>query len=119
MIKTKYVLTFLLSALFMLTISSCKKCKNEDPMARIVNGSKNKVSVQIKTSGGNTVNINNVQPNSSSDYESFASGDITFTIALSNGKTFVEKVYMDDCFNYDISVDNNGNITTYDDDRNN
>ena len=56
-------LLFLLP-LMLLTLSfvGCKKCKNEDPRARIVNNGTDKVSVQIMTTGGNTVNINNIMP---------------------------------------------------------
>ena len=52
--------------------SSCKKCKGENPSARIVNNGTSKASVQIKTSGGNTVNLNNVDPGTSSAYASYA-----------------------------------------------
>lgn len=114
----KVILSLILTALFMISISSCSKCNNEDPSARIINNGNEKVSVQIKTSGGNTVNINNIQPNTSSSYKSYAPGDITFTIAVDNNGSFVEKVHMDECFDYDISIDNNNNISTLLIDRN-
>ncbi|RYM34198.1 hypothetical protein ERX46_09580 [Brumimicrobium glaciale] len=115
---SKSVLTLLFTVLFMLTISSCKKCKNENPSARIINNGTEKVSVQIKTSGGNTVNINNVQANTSSKYESYAPGNVTFTIAVDNNGNFVEKVHMDDCYDYDIAIDKDNNISTFVIDRN-
>jgi hypothetical protein len=110
-------LTFTLSALIVFGLSSCKKCRNEDPRARITNNGTNKASVQIKTSNGNTVNINNVDPGTSSDYSSYAAGDVTFTISVS-GNDYVKTVPMQECFEYDIAIDQNNNITSTPTDRN-
>lgn len=90
---------------------SCNRCKDEDPRARVTNHSTAKISVQIKTTGGNTVNINNVDPGTSSPYTSYAAGNVTFTIKL-NGADYVENVLMLTCYDYDIVIDNNRNITT-------
>ncbi len=100
------ILTFAIPGL-----NSCNKCKNEDPSARIINNGSEKASVQIKTSGGNTININNVDPGTSSAYDSYASGIVTFTITISNN-VYVETVQMLDCYNYDIAIDTNNHITT-------
>lgn len=114
----KSVITLLFTLLFMITLSSCKKCKNEAPNARIFNNGTEKVSVQIKTSNGNTVNINNVQPNTSSKYKSYAPGNVTFTIAVDGNGDFVENIHMDECFDYDIAIDKNNKISTFVIDRN-
>lgn len=98
-------------------ITSCKKCKNEDPSARIVNNGTEKASVQIKTTGGNTVNINNIEPGTASPYSSYAPGITTFTIVVGNNE-LVETVKMEECFNYDIIIDSNNNILTKTYDRN-
>jgi len=113
----KYLLTIVLVALFAITMNSCKKCKNEDPRARIINNGTEKASVQIKTSGGNTVNINNVDPGTSSTYSSYAVGLVTFTITV---KTidYVKTFNMDKCFDYDIAIDASNNITSTPIDRN-
>jgi hypothetical protein len=97
--------------------AACKKCKNEDPRARIINNGTNKASVQIKTSNGNTVNINNVDPGTSSDYSSYAPGNVTFTITV-NGNNYEKTVDMQECFEYDIAIDQNNNITSIPRDRN-
>ena len=97
---------------FASTFSSCKKkCKTESPQARIINNGASKASVQIKTSNGNTVNINNVDPGTSSSYASYAAGSVTFTISA-NGGDFVKEVPMGNCNYYDIAIDKNNNITT-------
>lgn len=116
--NTKYFWTLLFTVFFIIAMSSCKNCRNEEPSARVVNGGNKTVSVQIKTSGGNTVNINNVQPNSSTDHKSYAPGNVTFTITVGNGVSYVEKLQMEECFYYDIAIDEKNNISTFAIDRN-
>jgi hypothetical protein len=101
----------IISILSVAMISSCKKkCKNDLPQARIINNGSSYASVQIKTSDGNTVNINNVAPGTSSSYASYAAGKITFNIAV-NKSNYSQDVSAGYCTNYDIAIDNNGNIT--------
>lgn len=113
----KLLLTIVIFGLLSLTINSCKKCKGADPQARIINNGSNKASVQIKTTGGNTVNINNVVPNTSSTYSSYAAGQVTFTITVNN-TNYIKTVDMSQCYNYDIAIDSNNNITSTAIDRN-
>ncbi len=108
---SKFFFVILFASLVILTMNSCKKCKDEEPSARIINNGTQKASVQIKTSGGNTVNINNVDPNTSSPYSSYAAGQITFTIIV-NSNNYVKIVDMTNCFYYDIAIDANNNITS-------
>jgi hypothetical protein len=108
-LKTFIIITIL--GLFSISMNSCNKCKGEDPAARIINNGTSDASVQIKTSGGNTININNVATGTSSDYSSYASGEVTFTITVAQ-IDYVEIVTMSECTDYDIAIDNNNNITT-------
>ena len=106
-----------ITAFLAITISGCKKkCSGEDPRARIINNGMNKAGVQIKTSGGNTVNINDVAAGSSSDYNSYAAGQVTFTVKINN-VDYSKTVDMSQCFDYDIAIDVNNNITTTPSDR--
>lgn len=114
--KTKFA-AFLLFALLALSLSSWKKCKNEQPAARIINNGTKIASVQIQTSNGNTVNINNVEPGTSSSYSSYAAGQVKFTLKI-NGVDYEEIVQLSNCFYYDIAIDSNNNITTVAIDRN-
>ena len=99
--------------------SGCsKKCKGEDPRARITNNGTQKASVQVKTSGGNTVNINNVDPGTSSDYSNYSPGQVTFTITVSN-VNYVKTTDVNTCFQYDIIIDRANVITVNGTDRNN
>lgn len=107
----------LITAIAIMGFNSCNKCKNEDPSARIVNNGTAKASVQIKTSGGSTININNVDSGTSSPYASYAPGLVTFTITVANND-YIETVQMENCYNYDIEIDENNVITTTAIDRN-
>ena len=113
----KLLLTIIIAGLFAFTINGCKKCKNEDPTARIINNGTQKADVQVKTSGGNTVNINNVEPGTSSPYSSYSQGQVTFTINVANSN-YVKTVDVAKCYVYDIAVDAANNITVSATDRN-
>lgn len=114
----KFVIAMLLISMIGLSLNSCSKCNGEDPTARIINNGTHKASVQIKTSGGNTVNINNVDPGTASPYASYAAGTVTFTITV-NVVDYVETVVLSQCFDYDISINAQNVITTTPIDRNN
>ncbi|MBE2247717.1 MAG: hypothetical protein IAE67_10715 [Candidatus Competibacteraceae bacterium] len=97
---------------FGITVSSCsKKCENEDPKARIINNGTETASAQIKTSGGNTININGIEPNDTSAYSSFAPGDIKVTVAVGN-TDWIDTIAMGYCFEYDIIIDANNNVSS-------
>jgi hypothetical protein len=105
-------LLIMLSVFFALSVTtSCKKkCKNDPPQARIINNGTADASVQIKTSFGNTVNINNVAPGTSSAYASYAAGNITFTISVAKND-YIQNVNVSNCNSYDIAIDANNQIT--------
>ncbi len=106
---SKFFLTVLIAGLFVFTMNSCKKCNGEDPGAKITNNGTQKASVQIKTSGGSTVNINNVDPGTSSPYSSYAAGQVTFTIKVNN-IDYTKIIDMSNCYYYDIAIDANNII---------
>jgi len=109
--KNKSIL-FLISLIALLfTINACKDCDGESPRARIFNNGTKVISVQIKTSGGNTENINNVQAGVFSEYRSFSAGFTIFTIAVEHDivETFIQ---MNDCYEYNITIDKDNIITT-------
>lgn len=112
--KLNYLLCL---SLFFITLNGCKNCKNEDPRARVINNGTEKASVQIKTSGGNTVNINNVDPGTASAYSSYAPGEVTFTITVKS-VDYVKVFNMSQCYDYDIAIDPNNVITSTPKDRN-
>ncbi|MDQ3192238.1 MAG: hypothetical protein M3Q58_11660 [Bacteroidota bacterium] len=114
---TKILLVIIFAGLFAISMNSCKKCKREDPRARVINDGTKVASVQIKTSGGNTENINNVNPGTSSDFRSYAPGIVTYTVSIEQS-TFVYELAMNECFEYDIIIDENNTIISKPTDRN-
>lgn len=113
----RLLLPALLAGFVALGTSACSKCKNEDPRARITNNGTQKASVQVKTSGGNTININNVDPGTSSTYANYAPGQVTFTITVANND-YVKTTDISECYEYDIAIDRNNTITVTGTDRN-
>ena len=95
-------------------LSACKeKCKNEQPRAKITNNGTDKASVQIKTSGGNTENINNIESGQVSDWRSYAAGATEFTVAIQNvSPDTMISVYMLECWEYDIQIDSLNRISS-------
>jgi hypothetical protein len=77
----RYLYLSLVGILAIFTACS-NNCDMENPTVRLVNNGDAKADIQIKTSGGNTENINNIQPGSSSPPRSFSPGAIEFTIAI-------------------------------------
>lgn len=109
---------FLSALLFVaVALSSCDKCDGENPRARIINNGTKEASVQIKTSGGNTENLNNVPAGMSSDFRNYSAGLITFTVSV-NKVDYVEEVRMSECHEYNIAINPDNTITTTSIDRN-
>ncbi|WP_299680870.1 hypothetical protein [uncultured Tenacibaculum sp.] len=104
--------SFFLILILTFNFTSCSDCKNENPRARITNMGTEEVSVQIKTTGGNTENLNNVEPGKSSEFRSYDSGTITFTIVVKDDIELVEIVEMDFCSEYEIIVNEDNAIIT-------
>lgn len=100
------------------SFQSCKKCKGEDPIAQIVNKGTESVSVQIQTSGGNTVNINNILPGQVSEIKSFAAGNVDFNISIGNMNDVDLAVVMEECWEYEILIDANNQVSSVPTDRN-
>jgi len=57
-------------------------CEGENPAVQLFNNGSGKADIQIKTSGGNTENINNIESGTSSEKRSFDPGEIEFTIVI-------------------------------------
>lgn len=92
--------------------TGCKKdCDGENPRARIINNGTAKADVQVQTTGGNTININNVLPSTTSSYSGFAEGASTFTINVGK-ETKLTTLYMQTCYDYEINIDSANNIVT-------
>jgi len=78
----KRIFFCILSIAFILSISACSK--EPDPQFRILNQRTDKANVQIQTSGGNTININDVQYGQTTAYQSAPEGTIVATAVIQN-----------------------------------
>ncbi len=105
---------FLGASALLFSASACsKKCKTEPPRAKIVNNGTGKASVQIMTTGGNTVNINNILVGTQSDWASYAAGDVQFTISIQDvSPDAVLVVPMNTCWEYEIQIDSANNVSS-------
>jgi hypothetical protein len=102
----------LLAACAFLTLH-CAKCESEPPTVVLVNHGAGKADIQIKTSGGNTENINNIYPDASSERISFAPGTITFTIAIQGvDQSIVYELQADNCNDYTVVIGNDNTVSS-------
>ena len=88
-------------------------CENQNPTVKLVNNGTGKADIQIKTSNGNTENINNIEPGTSSEKRSFAPGDIEFTISIQGESDPV--VYMLTtlfCNDYTVTINEDNTVTS-------
>ena len=78
----KNIITALAGLFWLLTLSSCGS--NADPQYRVANQRVDKANVQIKTSGGNTININGVDAGQTTAFSSVAEGNTEVTVVIQN-----------------------------------
>ena len=88
-------------------IAACSTDPDTDPRFRVRNERNGKVNMQVKTSSGNTININDVQGGSTSGYQNTTAGTITATATIqgesvSPTATFNKSMYA----SYTIAVKN-------------
>jgi len=78
----KHIFLSILSIAFILSMSACSK--EEDPQFRVLNQRSDKANVQIQTSGGYTININDVGEGQTTAYQSAPEGTIVATAVIQN-----------------------------------
>lgn len=78
----KKILIGIFSLLLLIALSSCSD--DTDPKFRIYNERTDKANIQLQTSGGNTININDVEPGQTTAYQIASTGNITATAVIQN-----------------------------------
>jgi len=78
----KKIFICILSLVFFVCINGC--ASNPDPQLRIRNEQLGKVNVNVQTTGGNKLNINNIEPGQTTEYQKFSEGNITATDVVHN-----------------------------------
>jgi len=78
----KHILLSLVGAGLILSLSAC--ASDEDPQFRIRNERSDKANVQVQTSGGNTINLNDIAAGQTTQFQSAAEGTIVATAVIQN-----------------------------------
>jgi hypothetical protein len=87
-------------------------CENENPTVLLLNNGTDKADIQVKTSGGNTENINNIEPGTFSEKRSFAPGEIEFTIAIQGvDDPIVYNLRVFYCNDYTVTINADNSVT--------
>lgn len=80
--------------LLLIALSSCSD--DTDPKFRIHNERADKANVQLQTTGGNTININDVEANQVTEYQAATKGNITVTAVIQNESISPELTFFAD-----------------------
>jgi hypothetical protein len=78
----KNLLVVILSVIILFGLISCSDDTN--PNIRIRNERGDKANVQLKTTGGNTININDVIGQQTTEYRTVAEGNVAVTAVIQN-----------------------------------
>jgi hypothetical protein len=98
--------------IFILFVSCSDTCEGENPTVQLFNSGTGKADIQIKTSGGNTENINNIEPENYSEKRSFDPGEIEFTIAIQGvDEPIVYFLIVDYCTDNLVTINDDNTIT--------
>jgi hypothetical protein len=96
-----------------LSLISCDSCDGENPSVQLINNGTGKADIQIKTSDGNTENINNVEPGTSSERRTFNRGDIEFTISIQGvNDDIVYVLQANYCNDYTVTINPDNSVTS-------
>ncbi len=103
---------FLIFSVSFIIMHCSDECESEQPTLTLINNGTGKADVQIKTSGGNTENINNIIVGTSSEKRSFAPGSIELTITIQGVPEPIEyQVSILNCNNYLLTIDPNNTVS--------
>ena len=104
--------SILLISFIVFSLGCSNECENQNPTVILANNGTGKADIQIKTSGGNTENINNIEPGSSSEKRSFAPGTIEFTISIQGVDAPIEyAIRTSYCNDYTVTINVYNTIT--------
>ncbi len=107
----KLALTSLVLALCLIMVGC--GCDGESPSVVLVNHGTAKADIQIKTSGGNTENVNNVMPETSSETRRFFAGVIEFTVNIQGvDAPVVYALTADDCYEYVVTINADNTVSS-------
>jgi hypothetical protein len=110
MSKSLYIIIFIITVLH---FGCSDTCDGENPIVQLFNNGTGKADIQIKTSGGNTENINNIEPGTYSEKRSFNPGEIEFTIAIQGeNNPIVYFLIIDFCTENFVTINEDNTVST-------
>ena len=105
-------LVLIISVCFSLFLLGCG-CDGEDPSVILRNNGTDKADIQVKTSNGNTENINNIMPGTASERRTFKAGNIEFTINIQGvADPVVYNLQAGTCYDYTVTINSNNTVTS-------
>ena len=106
--------TIMLLIVFVALIVGCSDdCESQNPTVKLTNNGTDNADIQIKTSGGNTENINGVEPGTTSEKRSFAPGKIEFTISIKGEpEPIVYELVTVYCHDYTVKINEDNSVSS-------
>ena len=109
----KIISCLLFLSLTVIMYACSDSCEGENPTVQLFNGGTDKADIQIKTSGGNTENVNNIEPGNYSEKRSFDPGEIEFTIAIQGvNDPIVYYLIIDYCTENIVKINEDNSVTS-------
>jgi hypothetical protein len=107
------VVLFFISLCVFFSLISCASCDGENPSVQLINNGTGKADIQIKTSGGNTENMNNIELGTSSERRTFDRGDIEFTISNQGVTDDIVYILQTNYFyDYTVTINPDNSVTS-------
>ncbi len=119
--KSLLPLVLLLAASTVAGLSSCKKCRKEDPRVTFENNNANPVIAVLQSEDGSSVTTDTIQPGMTSSPYMTKEGvvNVSVTIDMDTATAQVDiGANMSQCYDYTIYVAADGNLTSTPTDRN-
>jgi hypothetical protein len=110
--KMKTISIFFTLAIFTFLASSCNKCNNDDPTARILNKGTGSAEIQITAANGNIVQISDLSTGSISSSKEYAPGNTTVKYTIGSLEK-TEVIALSSCTDYDISINSDNKLVIF------
>ena len=106
------IIAMLVVIVLSFSFNGCSNCDGENPSVTLKNTGTGKADIQVKTSGGNTENINNVLSGTHSEARYFAPGNIEFTINIQGvADPVVYNLQASTCYDYVVRINEDNTVS--------
>ncbi len=92
--------------------SSCAKCNNEEPTARVLNNGSTAANVQITASNGDIISITELSSGLISSVKSYSAGNASINASI-DGSQLSQSLNMEECVSYDITITSENEIVVF------